>query len=218
MDMTTTDNRRHILIELSIPRICLTLQYSAGKHMTSGNALTHIQKSDPVLRELFVLMNGVGDLGTTPMHILYDILQEAIVRAIQGVKLAFRDTAILKKHKTLSDIGEPSPSINAFDRDFYVKKHGFKTSGARLFLHLAPANPLPSESSIHVEELAANVVPSLDIDSTDSVKLTKAISAATHLISSFSAQFPTLVTLLPPAKESLAGLEVAHQEKASTPC
>ena len=78
---------------------------------------------------------------------------------------------------------------------------------------MAPANPLPSESSIHVEGLAVNVVSSLDIESTNSVKLTKAISAATHLISSFSAQFPTLVTLLPGAKESLAGLEEAHQDK-----
>ena len=78
---------------------------------------------------------------------------------------------------------------------------------------MALANPLPSEPSIHVEELAVNVVSSLDIESTDSVKLTNAISAAKHLISSFSAQFPTLVTLFPVAEANLAGLEVAHQAK-----
>ena len=78
---------------------------------------------------------------------------------------------------------------------------------------MAPANPLPSESSIHVEGLAANVVSSLDIESTDSVKLTNAICATTHLISSFSAQFPTLVKLFPAAEANLAGLEEAHQDK-----
>ena len=39
------------------------------------------------------------------------------------------------------------------------------------------------------------------------------ISAAKLLISSFSAQFPTRVTLLPVAEERLAGLDVAHQDK-----
>jgi hypothetical protein len=202
------NNQRCILIEWFTHRIRLALQHDVGKYMTTTDALNHLQKSDPVIRDLFVLMKGGGDLGTATRHTLYDILQEAVVRAIPGVKLAFRNTAILEAHKTLSDIGEPCPSIGAFQT-----KYGVKTSGARLFLHLAPANPLPSESSIHVEELAVNVVSSLDIESTNSVKLTKAISAATHLISSFSAQFPTLVTLLPGAKESLAGLEEAHQDK-----
>ena len=176
--------------------------------MTTDNALTHLQKSDPVIRDLFVLMNGVGDLGTTPMHMLYDILQEAIARALPDVTLAFRDKSKLEGHKTLSEIGKPSPFITAFQNE-----HKVTTFGARLFLGLAPANPLPSESSIHVEGLAANVVSSLDIESTDSVKLTNAICATTHLISSFSAQFPTLVTLFPAAEANLAGLEEAHQDK-----
>ena len=115
---------------------------------------------------------------------------------------------ILSNHKTLSEIGQGFPSITAFQNE-----HNVTTFGARLFLHLAPANPLPSESSIHVEGLAVNVVSSLDIESTNSVKLTKAISAATHLISSFSAQFPTLVKLFPAAEANLAGLEEAHQDK-----
>ena len=201
-------NRRDVLTQCCIPRIGLTLQYAAGKYMTTGDALNHLQKSDPVLRELFVLMNGVGDLGTTTKHTLYDILQEAIARALPDVTLAFRDKSKLEDHKTLSETGKPSPFITAFQNKYVVK-----TSGARLFLHLAPATPLPSESSIHIEGLAANLVSSLDIESAGSVKLTNAISAAKHLLTSFSAQFPSLATLLPVAEERLSVLEATHQHK-----
>ena len=91
MDMTTT-NRRRILIELFISRIGLVLQCVASEYMTTTAGLNHLQNSDPVIRDLFNLMGGAGrELGTAHKHELYDILQEAVVRALPGVTLAFRD-------------------------------------------------------------------------------------------------------------------------------
>ena len=66
-----------------------------------------------ICRDLFNLMGGTGrELGTAHKHELYDILQEAVIRANPGVTLAFRDGKILSNHKTLSEIGQgfpPSP-------------------------------------------------------------------------------------------------------------
>lgn len=196
-----------ILAELLVQRVPLTLKHDCGNCITQTTALNHICK-DPAVKLIFEALGGGGQLGNNTSHLLYDPAQMAIVSCFANteptVVLAFRNSAQLRAHKTLSTVGEPYSSITAFAKHYCP---GSPPQGNRLFLHLSINDrDLPNDG----EEWGRTVLDALKITSSgDWNELGRSITAAEKL----GYQSQTLAGLLPQAAERLTNLEPVHQQK-----